>query len=131
MSRATRYRELGEAAWSWVLGEVRGDDGPWLPDIVSSEPATGPSSDRDSLYAGIAGLAPVLAEIGRHRPLTDTERALADGIVARLTAIAPATVEACLYDGLAGYATALRMLAPGSEQAVMRRVAELATPAGW
>ena len=25
------YRELGEAAWSWVLGQVRGDDGPWLP----------------------------------------------------------------------------------------------------
>ena len=93
MTAARTYRELGEAAWSWVLGEIRGDDGPWLPDIVApDDPATGPGSDRDTLYAGIAGLAPVLAEIGRYRPLTDTERALADGIVARLTAIAPSTV---------------------------------------
>src|SRR5262249_49753859 len=110
-------------------GEVRGDDGPWVPDIVPA--GGGPAPDRDSLYAGIAGLAPVLAEIGRYRPLTDTERALSDGIVARLTAIAPTTVEACLYDGLAGYATALRLLAPGSEQAVLSRLVDLATPDGW
>jgi lantibiotic modifying enzyme len=25
------YRELGEAAWAWVAGHVREDDGPWLP----------------------------------------------------------------------------------------------------
>ena len=127
------YRELGEAAWTWVLGEVRGDDGPWLPDVIppDGEPETAPAPDRDSLYAGIAGLAPVLAEIGRCRPLTDTERALADGIVARLTALVPTTVEACLYDGLAGYATALRQLAPGTEQAVLRRLDDLATPDGW
>jgi hypothetical protein len=127
------YRELGEAAWSWVLGEVRGDDGPWLPDIIPSdgEPEAGPGSDRDSLYAGIAGLAPVLAEIARYRPLTDTERALADGIVARLTTLVPKTVEACLYDGLAGYATALRLLAPGAEHVVLRRLDDLATPDGW
>jgi hypothetical protein len=140
---ARTYRELGEAAWSWVLGEVRGDDGPWLPDIVPSDgepsdgvpsdgvPEAGPGPDRDSLYAGIAGLAPVLAEIGRYRALTGTERALADGIVARLTALVPGTVEACLYDGLAGYATALRLLAPGAEQVVLRRLNELATPDGW
>jgi hypothetical protein len=132
MATARAYRELGEAAWSWVLGEIRGDDGPWLPDIVApDEPSPGPGSDRDSLYAGIAGLAPVLAEIGRYRPLTDTEGALADGIVARLTAIVPTTVEANLYDGLAGYATALRLLAPGTEQVVLKRLDELATPAGW
>ena len=137
MSAARTYRELGEAAWSWVLGEVRGDDGPWLPDVVPADKdvvsadKAGPAPDRDSLYAGIAGLAPVLAEIARYRPLTDSERALAGGIVARLTAIVPATVEASLYDGLAGYATALRLLAPGSERVALRRLDELATPAGW
>ena len=34
------YRELGEAAWSWVLGQVRGDDGPWLPETVPEDDAT-------------------------------------------------------------------------------------------
>ena len=56
------YRDVGEAAWSWVLSQVRGDQGPWLPDTVpDDQPTTGPAADRDSLYAGIAGLAPVLA----------------------------------------------------------------------
>jgi hypothetical protein len=73
----------------------------------------------------------VLAEIGRYRALTGTERALADGIVARMTALVPGTVEACLYDGLAGYATALRLLAPGTEQVALRRLDGLATPDGW
>src|SRR5689334_22412354 len=55
------YRELGEAAWSWVLGQVRGDDGPWLPETVPEDDAAPvPAEDRDSLYDGIGGLAPVL-----------------------------------------------------------------------
>src|SRR5262245_1315627 len=61
MTAAGVYRELGEDAWRWVLGQVRDDDGPWLPEVVGvsgGEPA--PADDRDSLYAGIAGLAPVL-----------------------------------------------------------------------
>lgn len=76
MAAADVYRELGEAAWSWVLRQVREDDGPWLPDVVSDEqPPVGPPDDRDSLYAGIAGLAPVLAEVRQYRALSDTERA--------------------------------------------------------
>jgi hypothetical protein len=58
------YRDLGEAAWSWVVSHVADDDGPWLPATVPEEQQeTAPAEDRDSLYAGIAGLAPVLAEI--------------------------------------------------------------------
>src|SRR5688572_7336732 len=106
------YSELGEAAWSWVLGQVRGDDGPWLPEVIAGEPPAGPAADRDSLYAGIAGLAPVLAEIGRHRALTDVERSLGAGIVARLSAMAPVRGEPSLSDGLGGDAVALRLLAP-------------------
>ena len=132
MADGEAYRELGEAAWSWVLGEVRGDDGPWLPETVPPDgSAPGPAADRDCLYAGIAGLAPVLAEIARYRRLTDAERALADGIVARLGAQAATRTEASLYDGLAGYATALRLLAPGSRGVALRRLDELMTPAGW
>jgi hypothetical protein len=129
---AETYRELGEAAWTWVLGQVRGDDGPWLPDAVSeTEPQAGPAEDRDSLYAGIAGLAPVLAEIGHHRSLTEEERALAHGIVTRLAAVAATREEPSLYDGLAGDATALRLLAPGQERIALKRLADLRTPAGW
>ncbi len=126
------YRDVGEAAWSWVLSQVRGDQGPWLPDTVpDDQPPPGPAADRDSLYAGIAGLAPVLAEIRMSRALTDTEQHLADAVVARLSAQARTRTEASLYDGLAGDATALAMLAPGTEAAPMQRIAALMTPAGW
>lgn len=115
-----------------MLGHVREDDGPWLPEVVSDgEPQVGPAGDRDSLYTGIAGLAPVLAEVGQHRALTDAERSLAAGIVARLSVMASVRAEPSLYDGLAGDATALRLLAPGREQIALRRLAELRTPAGW
>src|SRR5215831_8604876 len=126
------YRELGEAAWSWVLGQVRDEQGPWLPEVVAGDghPA-GPAADRDSVYAGIGGLAPVLAELGQYRALTGVEQALADAIVARLRAGLPARTEPSLYDGLAGDATALKLLAPGSEQAALARLAELMTPMGW
>ena len=126
------YRELGEAAWAWVLGQVRGEQGPWLPEVVAGDgPPAGPAVDRDSVYAGIGGLAPVLAELGQYRALTGAEQALADAIVARLRAGVPARTEPSLYDGLAGDATALKLLAPGSEQAALARLAELMTPMGW
>jgi hypothetical protein len=126
------YRELGEAAWAWVLGQVRDDGGPWLPEVVAGDArAAAPGADRDSVYAGIGGLAPVLAEIGRYRALTGAEETLAAGIVARLCAMVPARAEPSLYDGLGGDVTALRLLAPGSEQAALARLAELMTPRGW
>jgi lantibiotic modifying enzyme len=132
VSSSEDWRGLGEAAWSWVLGHVRGEDGPWLPETVpEGEPPAGPTEDRDSLYAGIAGLAPVLAEIGLSRALSEVEQALADAIVARLSAAAGTRTEASLYVGLAGDVTALRLLAAGRERAAMRRLADLMTPAGW
>jgi hypothetical protein len=71
------YRELGEAAWSWVLAQVREDDGPWLPESVADAgPEPQPPADRDSFYSGIAGLAPVMAEVEQYRPLRDDETAL-------------------------------------------------------
>ncbi len=125
------YRELGEGAWAWVLGQVREQDGPWLPEVVPDDAPVEPGEDRDSLYAGIAGLAPVLAEISQHRAMSDAEQALATGIVARLSAMARTRTEPSLYSGLAGDVTALRLLAPGSEQLAMQRLAELMAPAGW
>lgn len=132
MLAAGEYRELGEAAWAWVARQVQADAGPWLPEQVTVVgPPAAPGPDRDSLYAGIAGLAPVLAEIRQYRPLTDAEQPLAAGIVTRLLAMTAARTEPSLYVGLAGDATALKLLAPGREQAALARLAELATPDGW
>ena len=100
----------------WVLDHVREEEGPWLPvSVTDGWQDAGPAEDRDSLYAGIAGLAPVLAEIAQSRA-ADRRRAddLAVRIVERLSAKAATRTEASLYDGLAGDATALRMLAPGA-----------------
>lgn len=126
------YRKLGEAAWAWVLCQVREDSGPWLPEVVveDGQPA-GPGVDRDSLYAGIGGLAPVLAEISQCRALSHAEQALAAGIAARLWATAGARADASLYLGLGGDVTALKLLAPGSERVALGRLADLMTPAGW
>jgi lantibiotic modifying enzyme len=126
------YRELGEAAWSWVLSQVREDDGPWLPATVSEDGGEmAPAEDRDSLYAGVGGLAPVLAEIAQYRGLRDVEQVLAAGVVARLSTKVSARTEPSLYDGLAGDVTALTLLAPGTEPIALRRLADLMTPAGW
>ncbi|MFC9842167.1 lanthionine synthetase LanC family protein [Streptomyces sp. NPDC060223] len=126
------YRELGESAWSWVLDQVRDDEGPWLPETVPDDAKDeGPTEDRDTLYSGIAGLAPVLAEIARYRELSERERSLAAGIVARLSARAPDKVEPSLYDGLAGDVLALKLLDPGRESLALRRLSALTTPEGW
>ncbi|GAA1501047.1 hypothetical protein GCM10009827_008880 [Dactylosporangium maewongense] len=98
MGDAATYRDLGEAAWAWTLRHVHRDDGPWLPDRVT-DGWPEPAPDRDSLHAGTAGLAPVLAAIRLHRPLSGAETALADGIVERLAAQAETRVEPSLYDG--------------------------------
>jgi hypothetical protein len=104
----TPYRSLGEAAWSWVLDQVRDADGPWLPVTVPGE--VGPA--RDALYDGIAGLAPVLAEIRQHRSWSPAESSLADAIVARLAREAATRADVSLFDGLCGDAVALRLLDP-------------------
>jgi hypothetical protein len=126
------YRELGEAAWLWVLSRVREDEGPWLPATVSEDGGQmAPAEDRDSLYAGVGGLAPVLAEIAQHRGLRDVEPVLAAGVVARLSTKVSVRTEPSLYDGLAGDVTALKLLAPGTEAIALQRLADLMTPAGW
>ena len=131
MPDAGTYREVAESAWAWVLDQVRDDDGPWLPDVVGDDPPR-PADDRDSLYAGIAGLAPVLAEIGRYRELAGVEKTLAAGSRRpagatgggprrgdRSTTASPVTRPRC------------GCLRPGSERVALDRLAELRTPAGW
>jgi hypothetical protein len=126
------YRELGEAAWAWVLRQIRDDNGPWLPEVVADDgPPAAPGVDRDSVYAGIGGLPLLLAEISQSRALSEAEQALAAGIADRLSATAPSRADPSLYTGLGGDVTALKLLVPGDEQVALARLAGLMIPAGW
>ena len=128
---AGSYRDVAEAAWRWVLDQVRYDDAPWIPTAVTDEPVTEPPWDRDGMHSGIGGLAYVLAEVRLSRPWSAEESDLAEAVVERLTTAISTSTDATFFDGLVstiGVLTALDV--PGAETAVAR-LAELATPTGW
>ncbi|MCW2791158.1 MAG: hypothetical protein JWO76_256 [Nocardioides sp.] len=131
--RAT-YTPTAEAAWRWVLDQVRWDDGPWVPTVVpaSEPPGRGAApDDRDGLHSGIGGPAHVLAEIRLGRPWTEEESGLAAGIAARLRDTIATSVDCTYFDGLVSTIGALTALdAPGVDEAVARLL-ELAAPDGW
>ena len=58
-----RYSSVAEAAWRWVLDQVRWDDGPWIPASVTVPETVNAPWDRDGLHSGVGGLAYVLAEV--------------------------------------------------------------------
>lgn len=129
------YRGLAEAAWRWVLGQVREDDGPWIPSSVADDTPGEPPEDRDGMHSGIGGLAHVLAEVRQTRPWTDEEGRLADAVSARLLSSVDTATDPNYFDGLVSTIGALVALdRPDSLPAVERalaRLAELATPDGW
>ena len=126
-------RDCAEAAWAWVLAQVRWDDGPWVPESV---PADGATTDpatpalRDDVYQGIAGIGLALAEVRLTRGWTDDERSLADEIVTRLRR-ADLGGDGGLYTGLAGSLTVIELLGGGWDDGVLARLDDLATPRGW
>lgn len=129
MTEPETYAELGDAAWRWVLDQVRWDDGPWIPESVPHE--GGPPGERDGMHSGIGGLAHVLAEVRLARPWTDEEQRLADGIATRIRAGLATTTTYSYFDGLVsdlGVLTALG--SEGADKAVARLV-ELAADDGW
>jgi hypothetical protein len=132
---AAAYREAAESALAWSLGQVRGDDGPWIPESVPADgsPAAAPvPEERDCLYRGVGGIALALAEVRLARDLTDEERAVAEAVRSRLVANSPDQVDPTLYFGLAGDATALRLVGSPDDVALpMALLAETATPVGW
>jgi len=124
------YRDLAEASWTWVLGQVRYDDGPWIPASVPAPEQT-PPWDRDGMHSGIGGLALLLAEIRLTRSWTAAESELAQAIADRVTQQIPATTDASYFDGLVSTIGTLGALdAPGIDAAVAR-LTELATDDGW
>ena len=135
MGEAEDYRVAGEAAVSWSLGQVRGDDGPWIPVSVPADGAPvepPPPEERDCLYRGIGGVALALAEVRLSRDWTDEEGAVAEAVRGRLVACATTQVDPTLYFGLAGDVAALRLLGSAAEAAVpMGLLAERATAVGW
>src|SRR5262245_17239579 len=70
-------RAMADAAWRWVLDQVRWD-GPWIPEQANTEPVV--IGHRQGQYMGTGGLAHVLTEIRLHRPWTAEEASLADAI---------------------------------------------------
>ena len=129
---ADLYERTAEAAWRWVLDQVRYDrHGPWIPTAVTDPPTDEPSPDRDGMHSGVAGLAHVLAEIRLARAWSVEESALADAIATRLRATVAETTDTTYFDGLVSTIGALIALdAAGAEEAVAR-LAALADADGW
>ncbi|GHH28350.1 lanthionine synthetase LanC family protein [Lentzea cavernae] len=122
------YRGTAEAAWRWVLDQVRDDDGVWIPEF--------PGGDldarwREGMYAGIGGLAHVLAEIRLSREWSPREEELAEVIAARVRESIDETSDVTFFNGLVSAISVLTALgAPGAGEAVARLL-ELSTPDGW
>ena len=125
------YRELAEASWSWVLDQVRWQDGPWVPASVTDPPDPEPPWDRDGLHSGVGGLAHALAEIRLARAWAPEEERLADGIVERIQAAIPTGVDCTYFDGLVSAVGVLTTLGATGTEAAVARLAELGTPDGW
>jgi hypothetical protein len=125
------YLEIAEAAWRWVLSQVRYDDhGPWIPTSAGEEDPA-PSWDRDGFHSGIGGLAHVLAEIRATRAWTDEEATLAAAIGDGVRRAIGSQTDATFFDGLVSTIGVLVALdQPGCDEAI-ERLSTLATDDGW
>ena len=131
VSEQSRYVETAEAAWRWVLDQVRWDDGPWIPEAVTDPAPTEPAWDRDGTYSGVGGLALVLCEIRLARPWTAEESGLADAIARRISSRISSQVDYSLFDGLVSDIGVLTALERDGAEAAVDRLTALATPDGW
>ncbi len=129
MTASDTYADAGEAAWRWVLDQVRWDDGPWIPESVPYD--GGPPDERDGMHSGIGGLAHVLAEVRLARPWSAEESALAQGVVDRVRAGLPTTTTYTYFDGLVSDIGVLTALGARGRSQAVARLAELATDDGW
>lgn len=129
---SSTHLEVADAAWRWVLDQVRWDDeGPWIPESVVASQAPVVPETRDGMHSGVGGLAHVLAEVRLARPWTAEEGELADAIGVRVRAGIEASTECDFFDGLVSAIGVLTALgAPGTEEAI-GRLSGIAEPDGW
>jgi hypothetical protein len=122
------HLDLAEAAWRWVLDQVRYDEGgPWIP-LTPSD--TEPAWDRDGMHSGIGGLAHGLAALAPIRAWTAEESALVAAIGDRMRAVTPAATDVTAFDGLVSHLQCLVLLAEPGVEGCVDRLLELA-PEGW
>lgn len=129
MIEIVTYRCVADAAWRWVLDQVKWDDDAlWIP----YSPA-GPLvlEDRDGMHSGIGGLAHVLAEIRTVRSWTSEEQRLADSIAGQVRGEAAAATDYTFFNGLVSTIGVLTALGAAGTDAVVDRLLEIATPDGW
>ncbi|GAA5117196.1 hypothetical protein GCM10023339_27460 [Alloalcanivorax gelatiniphagus] len=129
MTTPGAYADLADAAWRWVLDQVRWDDGPWIPETVPH--VGGPPEERDGMHSGIGGLAHVLAEVRETRPWTDEESALAGAIEARIRGRLATSTAYSYFDGLVSDLGVLAALRADGTDVAVARLAELAGDDGW
>ncbi|MFL6140621.1 MAG: lanthionine synthetase LanC family protein [Labedaea sp.] len=128
---AQTYRGVADAAWRWVLDQVRWSDGPWIPESVVEPEISEVPDYRDGMHSGVGGLAHVLAEIRLDRRWTAEERTVAAAIAERVGGRIATEIDYSFFDGLVstiGVLTALGV--PGTEDAVHRLMA-LRRSDGW
>lgn len=122
------YWGTAEAAWRWVLDQVRYDDSVWIPQSAGGELD---HEERDGMYAGIGGLAHVLAEIRLCREWTAEEQRLADAIAEQIRAGIATATDYMFFGGLASAIGVLTVLDEAGSDTAVARLIELSTPDGW
>ncbi|MGB3440332.1 MAG: lanthionine synthetase LanC family protein [Actinophytocola sp.] len=120
------YGSVADAAWRWVLSQVRWDGELSIPETPGA--AVNPAY-RDGVH-GVGGLAYVLAEIRLTRPWTAEEERLASGIAAQVSAGVPHGTSYNFFDGLVSAIGVLTALGADPAPSV-DRLLTLATPDGW
>jgi hypothetical protein len=123
------YADLADAAWRWVLDQVRWDDGPWIPETVPHD--GGPPDERDGMHSGIGGLAHVLAEVRLAREWTPEEAELAAAVATRVAGGLGTTTAYSYFDGLVSDIGVLTALGARGADVAVARLAELCTDDGW
>jgi lantibiotic modifying enzyme len=122
------YRQVADAAWRWVLSQVRWDSAglsiPESPDVAVKP------EYRDGMHSGVGGLAYVLAEIRLSRPWTPEEERLASAIAAQVSAGVSHATDYNFFDGLVSAIGVLTALGGDPTPAVDRLLA-IAEPDGW